>query len=461
MQHFSKTLCALLTAEIMLNASAVRIEADEARPVSFVRQVAPILVGKCQGCHGSKTAESNYRIDTFQLLMTAGDFGMPPVTANNLDESEFHRLITSEDPDERMPNNGDRLSDQEIELINAWILQGAKFDGADPAAALRTQIPSDIPHPAAPETYRTALPITAMAFSVDGSQLLVGGYHELLVWDPVTGDLSARVGNIPQRTFGMAFSPDGSRLAVAGGASGVSGEVRLMRWANGAPAGDAPKVLATGEDVFFDVAFRPDGQQLAAAGYDGAVRVFDAATGVERLKISNHADWVTDVCYSPDGTLIASASRDKSAKVFDAETGRLVASFSDPAASVRGVAFSPDGKAVISTGGNLVRIWKIEDSTLIGELPPFQNEVQALLAGGGNVLAASADRSVREFKLADRTTVRSLTEHPAWVLSLALNEPTRRVATGCFNGVVTVWNLDDGAMVKQFLAAPPVAAPAE
>jgi WD40 repeat protein len=147
--------------------------------------------------------------------------------------------------------------------------------------------------------------------------------------------------------------------------------------------------------------------------------------------------------------------------VFDAETGRLVASYSELAGPVRGVAFTADGKAVVSAGGNGARVWKIEDSTLIGELPPFQGEVQMLLASGDNLLAASADRSVRQFQLSDRTLVRSFGEHPAWVLSLAVNEPTRRVASGCFNGVVTVWNLDDGAIVKQFLAVPPAATPAK
>ena len=170
---------------------------------------------------------------------------------------------------------------------------------------------------------RRQFPITAMAFTPDGSQLVVGGYHELLIWDPTTGTLVARVGNIPQRTFGMAFSPDSSWLAVAGGSPGVSGEVRLIPWQSGPKQDAEPKVLATHDDVFFDVAFRPDGQQLAAAGADGSVRVFEVATGVERLKINSHADWVTDVCFSPDGKRIATASRDKTAKVFDAETGSL------------------------------------------------------------------------------------------------------------------------------------------
>ena len=55
-------------------AAARVAEGDPPKPVSFIREVAPILVGACQACHGPKTAESNYRLDTFEMLMRAGRF---------------------------------------------------------------------------------------------------------------------------------------------------------------------------------------------------------------------------------------------------------------------------------------------------------------------------------------------------------------------------------------------------
>jgi WD40 repeat protein len=423
-------------------------------PVSFIRSVAPILVTKCQACHGPKTAESNYRLDSFQSLLQPGDFGTAPVTPGDPEDSEIHRLITADDAHERMPNNGGRLAESEIQIIRRWIREGAKFDGNDSAAPLRDQIPRDIPYPPAPETYPSALPVTAMAFTSSGDRIAVGGYHELLIWDVTSGTLAARVANIPQRTFGMAFSPDNLWLAVAGGAPGVSGEVRLIPWNDGPRPDAEPKILATHDDVFFDVAFRPDGQQLAAAGSDGLLRVFDVATGAERLRINSHADWVTDISYSSDGKLIATASRDKTAKVFDAESGNLLTTHSEHNGPVRAVAFAPDGKLAASASGSRIRVWNVEDSKLVGEIGGFEHEVNAILVGGESILAGSADRTARLFKLADRSLVRSFTPHPAWILSLAVHEPTHRLSAGCFDGTIAVWDLESGTLVKQFLGFP-------
>jgi WD40 repeat protein/mono/diheme cytochrome c family protein len=423
--------------------------------VSFIRDVAPVLVGNCQACHGPKTAESNYRLDTFESLMRPGDFGLPPVTAGNFDDSEMYQLITDDDPHARMPNNGGRLTDAEIQTIAEWIRQGAKFDGRSEKAPLREQIPLDIRHAAPPELYPAAIPITAIAFTADGNRLLVGGYHELLVWDLASDHPAARIRNFPERTFGLAFTPDNTWLAVAGGAPGVEGEVRLIAWDRGGPkTGIEPKVLTMLEDVVFDVTFRPDGKQLAAAAADGSVRVFDAPSGAERLKISGHSDWVTAVCYSPDGKLIATTSRDKTAKVFDAETGKLLVTYSEHGEPVRAVAFAPDGKSVFSAGGSRIRSWNVQDAKLLGEMTGFQGDVNALAVDGENILGASADRTVRQFKLADRSFVRTLAPHPASVVSLAGHQASHRVCSGCFDGTVTIWNSENGTLLTQFLAIP-------
>jgi len=416
--------------------------------------VAPILVFKCQSCHGAKVSESNYRLDTFALMMKPGEFGTSPISPGEPENSELYRLITADDPEERMPNNGNRLTDAEIQVIANWILQGAVFDGQAPDAPLRDQIPRDMPHPAAPETYSATIPVAALAFAPDGARLFVGGYHELLIRDAASGLLVERVGDIAQRTFGIALSPDNRWLAVAGGSPGVWGEVRLIAWPIESKQDATAKVLATAEEVFFDVAFRPQAQEMAAAGGDGSVRVFDLDTSKERLRIDNHANWVTDICYSPDGRYLATASHDRSAKVFDAKTGALVATHSEHQAPVRAVAFSPDSQQVFSAGANRIHIWAVGDSKTVGQITGFQDDVYALLVGGENLVAASADRTVRQFRLSDRSHAGTLTADPSWVLSMAWHEGTKQLATGSFDGTLIVWDFEAGTRLWQLSAFP-------
>jgi WD40 repeat protein len=242
-------------------------------------------------------------------------------------------------------------------------------------------------------------------------------------------------------------------LAIVGGAPGVSGEVRLINLGPQSKLDGEAKVLATSDDVFFAAAFSPDGKQLAATASDGSVRIFDLPSGSERLIIKNHADWVSDICFSPDGKQVATASRDKTAKVFDAATGKLLTTYSEHKVPVTAVEFASDGKSVMSAGSHRIHFWNTDDAKLIAETTGFENDIQALVACDDGLLACSADRSVRQFKLPDRTQVRSLTQ-PASVLSLSFHDASHRLAAGCSDGTVTVWNLENGTMIGQFVAVP-------
>ena len=49
----------------------------------------------------------------------------------------------------------------------------------------------------------------------------------------------------------------------------------------------------------------------------------------------------------------------------------------------------------------------------------------------------------------------AITDHPNSVLSLAWHAASKRIGTGCFDGTVSLWNLEDGALLKRFVAIPP------
>lgn len=417
--------------------------------VSFSSQVASILVDNCVACHGAKKAEGGYRIDTFEYLSKSGDSGAAPITASKIEESELWRRVVATDVSERMPADSEPLAAEQLEVLKKWIAGGAAFDGTKPNDPLYLVAPPTV-YPDPPAKYSASLPITCLAFSSDGSQIISGGYHELLCWNTSDGTLARRIKNIGERVYAIAVSPDGGRLAVACGSPGKSGEVRLVDYATG----NVLTVCGRTFDVVLDVAYSPDGTRLVAGGADGLIRVMDAATGNVQQTIASHADWVNALAWSDDGKKLASASRDKSAKVYTAENGELLMSYAGHGVAVKGVAFTPDGANVLSVGDDKkLHRWEVESAKKTADVA-VGGEGFKLVRGTDFVLAPSSDKSLHRIDLAKNQETLKFTGHADWVLSSALHTKNNQVASGSIDGLVRLWNSADGMLIREWRGAP-------
>ncbi len=430
-------------------SSACVFPDPEVPQVSFRNDVASVLLENCVACHGPKKAEGGYRIDNFEELLKPGDTGEIPVVVAATASGELIRRITSSDQSERMPADSEALTKVQIDLISKWIVEGATFDGEKRNAPLHLVSPPKV-YLDPPATYATPVPITAMAFSPDGSQLLIGGYHEIMVWNTVDGTLAKRIKNIGQRVHAIVFLLDQKTIAVGCGEPGRNGEVRLMDFESAQLKG----VVARTSDVVLDLAQRPTSNELAIASADGLIRIVNTETLAEVRTIANHADWVTAIAWSDDGTRLASASRDKSAKVFDATNGELLISYSGHAAAVRGIAFLPDGKQLVSTGTDKkLHRWELEGAKKVVEVP-FGGEAYKIVRGNTFVLVPCADNQLRTIQLSDNKVAHALNGYQDWVLSIAYHAGTNRVAGGAMDGEVRLWNATDGAFIRNWIAKP-------
>ncbi|MEZ6122704.1 MAG: c-type cytochrome domain-containing protein [Planctomycetaceae bacterium] len=99
-------------------------------PVSFEKDIAAIVNGKCVKCHGDEQVCANLRLDTYANMGKGGRSG-PLLIPGNPQRSLIMACITNNDPGVRMPKNAPQLSDEEIGTIARWIAGRAPFDGED------------------------------------------------------------------------------------------------------------------------------------------------------------------------------------------------------------------------------------------------------------------------------------------------------------------------------------------
>ena len=107
-------------ATVAPTETAAATEASTSTGVSYVADVKPIFDAKCIKCHGVESTKEGLDMQTYENLM-AGSRNGSVITPGNADDSELVRLIVRG----KMPNRGQKLSDEEIQLISDWINQGA------------------------------------------------------------------------------------------------------------------------------------------------------------------------------------------------------------------------------------------------------------------------------------------------------------------------------------------------
>jgi Planctomycete cytochrome C/WD domain, G-beta repeat len=452
-------------ALVVSGASAA--DAPAKPKVTFADHVAPIFKSRCNSCHNGDKQKGGLNLETFSAAMQGGGSGKV-VEPGDPDSSHLLALVAHTD-EPKMPPNSPKMPDAELAVIRSWIEGGALETSGSVAVAKAkpkfefkldpTAMGKPVGPPAMPEKLLTEPvvvsprpdAVVALASSPWAPLVAIGGHKQVIVYNTLTGHLSAVLPFPEGHVYTLKFSRNGALLLAGGGRGGQSGLAVVWDVKTGKRAFEIGKEY----DVVLAADISPDHGLVALGGPSKIVRVYNTADGQLQYELKKHTEWITAVEFSPDGVLLATGDRNNGLVVWEAQTSREFFDLRGHTGAITDVSWRPDSNVLASCSEDgTVKLWEMENGNQIKNWGAHGGGTASVrFAKDGRLVTAGRDRVVR---LWDQNGAKQRDFEPFGDLALetVFTFDDARVIAGDWSGEVRVFDSKDGRRLANLIANP-------
>jgi WD40 repeat protein len=236
------------------------------------------------------------------------------------------------------------------------------------------------------------------------------------------------------RVGAAAVSPDGSWLATGGS----DGTVRVWDVASG----QQRVVLSGHRGRVYTIAIAPDGSWIAAGGAgDTRVLLWDVSTGAVRTVLASRE--VNAIAVAPDGSWLAASNLARTARIFDVATAKQQARLEGGSGWTSALVAAPDGSWLATSGHDrTVWIWDVTAGRLRARFGTGAGFVTAMavVPDACWLAAGCSDGTLRVWDPATGNEEQALGRSGGLVTAIVATSDGTWVASGASDGTVRIWD---------------------